>query len=121
MQEAKNLILYGPPGTGKTHATATEALRLCGEQVPQNRGSVMDVYNRLKAEKRIQFVTFHQSMSYEDFVEGRQPTTDAEGDGGSAAGFRLETVPGIIRRMAEQAQFGNSDAHTHNNHKQQRS
>ncbi|WP_348655690.1 AAA family ATPase [uncultured Sulfitobacter sp.] len=109
MQEAKNLILYGPPGTGKTHATATEALRLCGEQVPQNRGSVMDVYNRLKAEKRIQFVTFHQSMSYEDFVEGRQPTTDAEGDGGSAAGFRLETVPGIIRRMAEQAQFGGAD------------
>ena len=106
MQEAKNLILYGPPGTGKTHATATEALRLCGEEVPQNRGSVMAAYNRLKAEKRIQFVTFHQSMSYEDFVEGRQPTTDAEGDGSSGSGFRLQTVRGIIRRMAEQAQFG---------------
>ncbi|MEO9780024.1 MAG: AAA family ATPase [Sedimentitalea sp.] len=106
MEQAKNLILYGPPGTGKTHATATEALRLCGEQVPQNRKAVMETYNRLKAEKRIEFVTFHQSMSYEDFVEGRQPTTDAEKDSGSGTGFRLQTVPGVIRRMAEQAQFG---------------
>lgn len=106
MEQAKNLILYGPPGTGKTHATATEALRLCGEEVPQDRKAVMEAYNRLKAEKRIEFVTFHQSMSYEDFVEGRQPTTDAEGDGGSGTGFRLQTVPGVIRRMAEQAQFG---------------
>lgn len=110
MEQAKNLILYGPPGTGKTHATATEALRLCGEDTPQDRKAVMEAYNRLKAEKRIEFVTFHQSMSYEDFVEGRQPTTDAEGDGGSGTGFRLQTVPGIIRRMAEQAQFGAPEA-----------
>jgi 5-methylcytosine-specific restriction protein B len=110
MKQAKNLILYGPPGTGKTYATATEALRLCGEQVPQDRKAVMQTYNRLKAEKRIEFVTFHQSMSYEDFVEGRQPTTDAEGDGGSGTGFRLQTVPGVIRRMAEQAQFGPAES-----------
>lgn len=110
MEQAKNLILYGPPGTGKTHATATEALRLCGEEVPQDRGAVMEAYNRLKSEKRIEFVTFHQSMSYEDFVEGRQPTTDAEGDGGSGTGFRLQTVPGVIRRMAEQAQYGAAES-----------
>jgi 5-methylcytosine-specific restriction enzyme B len=110
MEQAKNLILYGPPGTGKTHATATEALRLCGEEVPQDRKDVMEAYNRLKSEKRIEFVTFHQSMSYEDFVEGRQPTTDVEGDGSSGTGFRLQTVPGVIRRMAEQAQFGGSES-----------
>lgn len=110
MEQAKNLILYGPPGTGKTHATATEALRLCGEEVPQDRKAIMEAYNRLKAEKRIEFVTFHQSMSYEDFVEGRQPTTDAEGDGSSGTGFRLQTVPGVIRRMADQAQFGAAES-----------
>lgn len=110
----KNLILYGPPGTGKTHITATEALRLCGEPVPQNRNDVMAAYNRLRAEKRIEFVTFHQSMSYEDFVEGRQPTTDSDADGQTGTGFRLQTVPGIIRRMAEQAQYGSIETDNEN-------
>ncbi len=101
-----NLILYGPPGTGKTYATAAEALGLCGEPVPDNRGEVMAAYDQLRAEKRIEFVTFHQSMSYEDFIEGRQPTTEDDGEGGSGTGFRLETVPGIFRRIASRAESG---------------
>lgn len=101
-----NLILHGPPGTGKTYATATEALRLCGEPVPDDRAEVMAAYDRLRAEKRIEFVTFHQSMSYEEFIEGRQPTTDDDGEGGAGTGFRLETVPGIFRRIASRAENG---------------
>lgn len=101
-----NLIFHGPPGTGKTYATAAEALRLCGEPVPETRAEVMAAYDRLRAEKRIEFVTFHQSMSYEDFIEGRQPTTDNDGEGGSGTGFRLETVPGIFRRIASRAESG---------------
>ena len=101
----KNLILYGPPGTGKTFATAEEAVRLCGEPLPGERGALMDIYKRLSAMGRIEFITFHQSMAYEDFVEGRQPMTDADGDqDASSAGFRLETVPGIFRRISKRAE-----------------
>lgn len=100
-----NLILYGPPGTGKTYQTAAEALRLCQEPVPDSREDLIEAYHRLRAENRIEFVTFHQSMSYEEFIEGRQPTTEGTQEG-SGTGFRLETVPGIFRRIAARAQKG---------------
>ena len=100
-----NLILYGPPGTGKTYNTTSEAVRLCGEAVPEDRDTLIQTYQRLLAAGRIEFVTFHQSMSYEDFVEGRQPVTGSDDDdGASSAGFRLETVPGIFRRIAKRAE-----------------
>jgi 5-methylcytosine-specific restriction enzyme B len=102
---AHNIILYGPPGTGKTYRTAEEAVRLCGEPVPDDRTELMATYQRLLAAGRIEFVTFHQSMAYEEFVEGRQPMTGAdEGEDTSSAGFRLETVPGIFRRIAKRAE-----------------
>ncbi|MGK7653226.1 AAA family ATPase [Roseovarius sp. B08] len=104
-QTAINLILYGPPGTGKTYQTAAEALRLCQEPVPNKREDLIEAYHRLRAENRIEFVTFHQSMSYEEFIEGRQPTTEGTQEG-SGSGFRLETVPGIFRRIAARAQKG---------------
>ena len=100
-----NLILHGPPGTGKTFSTAEVAVRLCGEQVPEEREALMETYRRLLEAGRIEFVTFHQSMSYEDFVEGRQPMTGSdEDDGASSSGFRLETVPGIFWRIAKRAE-----------------
>ena len=100
-----NIILYGPPGTGKTYRTAEEAVRLCGEPVPDDRATLMASYQRLLAAGRIEFVTFHQSMAYEEFVEGRQPMTGADdGEDTSSAGFRLETVPGIFRRIAKRAE-----------------
>ncbi len=104
-----NLILYGPPGTGKTYSTVAEAVRLCGEPVPESRETLMRNYQRLLEAGRIEFVTFHQSMSYEDFVEGRQPVTDSDEEADSpSAGFRLETVPGIFRRIVKRAQTSQS-------------
>ncbi|WP_207382992.1 AAA family ATPase [Pseudaestuariivita atlantica] len=107
----ENLILFGPPGTGKTYRTAAEAVRLCGEEVPEDRDDLMAVYQGLLAAGRIEFVTFHQSMAYEEFVEGRQPMTGADdGEDTSSAGFRLQTVPGIFRRIAKRAETSRGHA-----------
>ncbi len=106
-----NLILYGPPGTGKTFSTAAEAVRLCGELVPEDRAELMTVYQRLLAAGRIEFVTFHQSLSYEEFVEGLRPETQgAEGQEPDTneldtAGFRLKVEDGIFKRICERARL----------------
>jgi 5-methylcytosine-specific restriction protein B len=110
---AVNLILYGPPGTGKTYKTAWEAVRLClGDEAAavlngqDSRAELMSTYRNLVSEGRIEFVTFHQSMSYEEFIEGLQPTTDQSEDRSASTGFRLEPVPGIFRRISERAEKG---------------
>ena len=95
-----NLILYGPPGTGKTYATAEEALKLCGEEVPGDREELMSAYRRLAEAGRIEFVTFHQSYAYEEFVEGLRPVQQEE----HSAGFHLEAEAGVLRRVARRAE-----------------
>lgn len=103
----ENIILYGPPGTGKTWRTAREAVLLCDGEVPSDRSALMMRYRALEKEKRIAFITFHQSMDYESFVEGLRPETEnSDVDG---AGFRLEPRPGIFRTIcsiADQARQG---------------
>ena len=100
-----NLILYGPPGTGKTYATASEAVRLCDGTVPADRDELMLRYQELSRKGRIGFVTFHQSFSYEDFVEGLRPQQAETGDEGSpdTTGFSLVARDGVFKEMARVA------------------
>lgn len=124
LQIPLNQILYGPPGTGKTYETAAAAVRLClGEVlaapllVEERRDDLMKAYHQLAEAGRIEFITFHQSYSYEDFVEGLRPTTDAaesstdeEVESGADAasvsgGFRLSSRDGIFKRICERARL----------------
>lgn len=75
-----NLILYGPPGTGKTYLTANYALsiiegRSLDELALENRQELRRRFNEYVQTGRVAFVTFHQSFSYEDFIEGIKPYT----------------------------------------------
>lgn len=95
-----NQILYGPPGTGKTFATIDKALEILDPDFvathANDRAALKARYDELAAEHRIRFVTFHQSFSYEDFVEGLR----AENEGG-ALQYRVE--PGVFRSICDDA------------------
>ena len=95
-----NRILCGPPGTGKTYHTVNEALEILDpefrEENLHDRAALKARYDELAAQQRIRFVTFHQSFSYEDFVEGIR----ADSEGGQLQ-YRVE--PGVFRSICEDA------------------
>ena len=75
-----NQILFGPPGTGKTYNTVNMALDIVcpieGSQWGKKpRDNARNEYQKMLKGGQIVFVTFHQSMSYEDFIEGIKPKT----------------------------------------------
>lgn len=107
MTDPTNLIFYGPPGTGKTYRTAREAVKLCDgcADYPDDaagRAALMARYRALVSARRIDFVTFHQTFSYEDFVEGLRPDITPVG-GSTAGGFRLKPENGIFASIADRA------------------
>ena len=79
----KNVIFYGPPGTGKTYTTAKRAVEICkteSEKELTDYTEIMKKYNELKEKNRIEFITFHQSYGYEEFIEGIKPVISNEDD-----------------------------------------
>ncbi len=94
-----NLILYGPPGTGKTYNTLFKALEIIkGEDFIKGKSydDLKPEFDRLVSEGQIVFTTFHQSMSYEDFIEGIKPVV--EGDE-----MTYKVQDGIFKKLCERA------------------
>ena len=95
MNKPTNVILYGPPGTGKTFHTKEHAVTLCNGKA--NPASLKDDFAKLAADKRVAFVTFHQSYDYSDFIIGFKPVP-------SASGMSFEVRKGVLMRLAEEAE-----------------
>ena len=99
-KKRKNVILQGAPGTGKTYRIPELVVRLCEPEFDANnatRKELMSVYDRLKEEKRVMFTTFHQSMDYEDWLEGLRPVLEND-----QVTYKIE--PGIFKRLCTEAE-----------------
>lgn len=74
-----NQILFGCPGSGKTYSTKKLAVEIIeGKKLgdsKEERAEILDKYEDYYNSKQIRFTTFHQSLSYEDFIEGIKPQT----------------------------------------------
>jgi AAA domain (dynein-related subfamily) len=105
-----NQILFGPPGTGKTYNTINKALEIVNPEFyaanKDNRKELKTEFDRLlikdwdNSEGQIAFCTFHQSMSYEDFIEGIKPTEPV--NDGDNVNYRVEN--GVFKKMCIIAQ-----------------
>jgi 5-methylcytosine-specific restriction protein B len=98
LEAKKQIILQGAPGTGKTYATAEIALRVIGKTDIDfsNRKAVMQAYQEAVNTDQIVFTTFHQSLDYEEFIEGIKPNNEN-------GKIIYEIVSGIFKRMCKKA------------------
>lgn len=98
LKQKKQIILQGAPGTGKTYITASVALSLIGETYnPTDHKEIMAKYDKMLNDKRIFFTTFHQSMDYEDFIEGLKPVVDTDN-------MTYEVKDGIFKKICKSAE-----------------
>ncbi len=101
MEEPLNQILYGPPGTGKTYHTINKAIEIIDPDFNfnQDRKLIKERYDKYVKEGRIVFTTFHQSMSYEDFIEGIKPIApETEGQP-----IKYKVIGGIFKNICNEA------------------
>lgn len=105
MHTALNQIFFGPPGTGKTYHTVSEAIKIADPEFyaanAGNRAKLKERFRELLikdwkgTQGQIAFCTFHQSFSYEDFVEGIKPISPVDGD----TYLKYKVEDGIFKRI----------------------
>ena len=112
-----NTILYGPPGTGKTYNSIFYSVGIVDkdrsiiDMIEEKNNNILDekIFLRFKElkevkeeERQIEFITFHQSYSYEDFVEGIRPTL-ATKDSEDNKDLKYTIHSGIFKKICERA------------------
>ncbi len=92
-----NQILYGPPGTGKTYHTVLRAAQII--EYPKKIDSYQEALTIFKTNlhEQIQFITFHQNYSYEDFIQGLRPDTENDNQ------LTFHKKDGIFKVIADKA------------------
>jgi AAA domain (dynein-related subfamily) len=104
-------ILYGPPGTGKTYKSKELAVLLAIPNLKidnslsskEKRLTVNQKYQELFDSEQIAFTTFHQSFSYEDFVEGIKPLWEKSDDKTNELEYGIEA--GIFKHCCARAAY----------------
>lgn len=97
--ESKNLIFRGAPGTGKSYLAKEIATDIISN-------GYFDDYTLLTDEqkKQVEFVQFHPSYDYSDFVEGLRPRVNDDG----TMGFELQD--GIFKKFVARARKNYEDS-----------
>jgi hypothetical protein len=112
MKQPLNQILYGPPGTGKTYNSINRALMIIDglkedelnrkyptRELLKKRFDELLITDFENTNGQIAFTTFHQSMSYEDFIEGIKPLKpEADRDY-----LTYDVLPGIFKQICDEA------------------
>lgn len=104
----KNIILYGAPGTGKTYSSIQYAVAIIeGKPIEEVKTegyeTVFKRYLKYKDDGLIAFITFHQSFSYEEFIEGIRPVVLSEEKSESASEIEYEVHDGIFKAFCDKA------------------
>lgn len=104
----KNIILYGPPGTGKTYNSVNYAVAIIENKKvedvkKENYKDVFERYKNYKDRGQISFTTFHQSYSYEEFIEGLKPVIDNNSDESENNSIKYSIESGIFKEICERA------------------
>ena len=91
-----NTILYGPPGTGKTYNTILRSAEIVENRKIDSYDDALKIFKD-NLHNRIEFITFHQNYSYEDFIQGLRPETD------NKSSLTFDKKDGIFKKIAEKA------------------
>ena len=99
-KQAPNQILYGSPGTGKTYNTINKAIEIIDSEFYQqnkdNREALKERFEEYKKAGQIEFITFHQSFSYEEFVEGIKAETSEDN-------ISYEVKSGVFKKLSNKS------------------